>query len=165
MTNFKKFAVIGAIVLAAAATSLTAFAASAYNSPAEAAAGLTGQTTESVIAQKSETGSTYGAIAAEAGVLDAFKAEMLEMKKDILAEKVAAGTLTQEEADEIIAAIEEHQATCDGSGSGRIGREAGAGFGGMNGSGQGKGQGGAGLGQGKGRGGAGLGQGSGCLAG
>ena len=148
MKNYKKIAAIGALVFTVAITSLTAFAASAYHSPAEAVAGLTGQTTESVIAQKAETGKTYGTLANEAGVLDQYKTEVLEMKKDILAEKVAAGTMTQEQADEIIAALEENQAVCDGTGSAGIGRQFGAGFGGMNGSGQGRGQGGMGYSQG-----------------
>jgi len=148
MTKFKKFATIGAILLVVGATSITAFAAYAYNSPAEAVAGLTGQTVESVIAERSETGSSYGSIASEAGKLEEFKNEMLEIKKDALDKKVAAGTMTQEEADEIIAAVEENQATCDGTGSARIGQKMGAGFGGENCNGQGKGQGGVGRGQG-----------------
>ena len=152
MTKFKKISTIGVMLLVIGATSITAFAASKYNSPAEAAAGLTGKTVESVIAERTETGNSYGAIASEAGKLEEFKNEMLEIKKDALAEKVAAGKLTQEEADKIIAAIEENQATCDGTGSARIGQKMGAGFGGGNcngqGNGQGRSQGGAGRGQG-----------------
>ena len=148
MTKLKKIAAIGGMVLAVGATSFTAFAASTYHSPAEAVAGLTGQTVESVIAQKTETGDTYGAIANEAGKLEEFKDEMLEIKKDALAEKVAAGTITQEKADEIIAAIEANQATCDGTGSAKIGQKMGAGFGSGNCNGQGNGRSGAGRGQG-----------------
>lgn len=148
MTKFKKIAVIGGILLAVGATSLTAFAASAYSTPAEAAAGLTGKSVESVIAERAETGKSYGTIASESGKLEEFKSEMLQIKKDALAEKVAAGTLTQEKADAIIAAIEERQSNCDGTGSAGIGRMMGAGFGKGNGSGQGRCQGGAGIGQG-----------------
>lgn len=80
---------------------------------------LFGSNTEgSVIADKTESGSTYGAIASEAGVLDEFKAQMLEQRKANLSERVTAGTMTQERADEIIAAMEENQANCDGSGTG-----------------------------------------------
>lgn len=141
MTKITKFTVIGGLVLAIGATSLTAFAASAYSSPAEAAAGLTGQTVDSVAAERAETGKSYGTIAAEAGKLEEFQKEMLEMKKDALAEKVAAGTMTQEEADAILAAVEENQATCDGTGSARVGRNTGAGFGKGNGGCSGNGQG------------------------
>lgn len=140
MLKFKKTIILGAMVLTIGATSLTAFAASKYNTPAEAAAGLTGKTVESVIEEKTETGKTYGTIAKEAGKLTEFKNEILEMKKDILDEKVKNGIITQERADEIITALKENQANCDGTGSARVGQKMGAGFGG-NGGGMGRGQG------------------------
>ena len=86
MTNLKKIVSLGLIVLTVGATSLTAYAASTYNTPAEAVAGLTGKTVESVIAERSETGKTYGTIANEAGKLTEYKAEILEIKKDTLTE-------------------------------------------------------------------------------
>lgn len=141
MLKFKKTIILGAMVITIGATSLTAFAASKYNSPAEAAAGLTGKTVESVISEKAKTGKTYGTIAKEAGKLTEFKKEILEIKQDILDEKVKNGTLTQERADEIIAALKENQENCDGTGSARVGQKMGAGFGGKNGGGMGKGQG------------------------
>ena len=150
MTKLRKFATLGTMVLVIGVTSIVALAASAYNTPAEAVAGLTGKSVESIIAEKAETGKTYGTLAKEAGKLEEFKAENLEMKKDILSQKVAAGTMTQEKADEIIAALEENQANCDGTGSARIGKGQGAGFGKMNGNGQGKGQGQGGAGRGQG---------------
>ena len=143
MTKLKKIVALGAMVLAIGATSVTVFAASNYNTPAEALAGLTGRTVESVTVERSKTGKTYGTIANEAGKLTEFKAEILEIKKDALTEKVTAGTITQEKADEIIAALEANQANCDGTGTARIGQKMGAGFGGMRGNGQGRGQGGA----------------------
>ena len=144
MTNLKKYFVIGTIVLAMGAT--TAFAAS-YSTPAGLVAGLTGKTEEDIIAQKNETGKTYGSIANEAGKLDEFQKEMLAIKKQILDKKVAAGTMTQEKADEIYAALVENQSTCDGTGNAKIGKSMGAGFGKMMGQGQGKG-----MGQGRGQG-------------
>lgn len=141
MTNFKKYVVLGTVVLAMAATTLTAFAASNYSTPAEAVAGLTGKTVEDVIIEKRETGKTYGTIAYEAGKSEEFKNEMIATKKQILNEKVAAGTITQEEADKIIAAIEENQVNCDGTRTGKIGQKMGAGFGGMMGQGQRQGNG------------------------
>lgn len=149
MTNFKKYVVIGSIILAMGAT--TAFAASNYTTPEEAVAGLTGETVEDIISQKNETGKTYGTIANEAGKLEEFKKEMLAIKKQILDKKVAAGTMTQEKADEIYAALVENQATCDGTGNAKIGKAMGAGFGGMMGKGQGRGQG-QGMGKGMGQG-------------
>lgn len=137
MTKLKKIAAIGAMVLVVSATSLTAFAASKYSSPAEAVAGLTGKTTQSVIAERTETGKTYGEIAKEAGKLEEFKSENLQIRKDMLAKKVADGTMTQARADEITKAMEERQATCDGTGSGGSGCGMGAGFGRGNGNGRG----------------------------
>lgn len=139
--NLKKLITIGTVVTTIGVTSLTAFATSAYSTPAEAVAGLTDRTLDSVITERIETGKTYGTIANEAGVLDEFKAEILEQKKDSLEEKVANGTMTQEEADEIILAMEENQTTCDGTGTARIGRSMGAGFGKGRGYGQGRGTG------------------------
>ena len=148
MTKLKKAIAIGTMVLTLSATSLTAFAASNYQTPAEAVAGLTGKTVESVLAERAETGKTYGTIANEAGKLEEFKGEMLEIKKDALAEKVADGVITQEKADRIIETIEENQANCDGTASAKSGMKMGAGVGGMNDGGQGKGQRGFGRGQG-----------------
>jgi hypothetical protein len=167
MKNSKKLVIPVTIALAIGVVSFTAFAASTYKTPTEAVAGLTGSTLESVTAQKVESGETYGSIAQEAGVLEAFKEEMLELKKDQLAEKVEAGTLTQERADEILAVLEENIADCDGSGGGRTEGGMGAGFGSGKGSGggmrggQGGGQGG-GMRNGQGGGGMRNGQGAGC---
>jgi len=133
MKNLKKIALIGAVVLTVSATSITALAASSYNTPAEIVAGLTGKSVESVTTEKIETGDTYGALANEYGVLDQFKSQMLEQKKAYLDERVAAGTMTREQADAIIASMEARQADCDGTCSGGAGARMGAGFGGMNG--------------------------------
>ncbi len=141
MKNFKRLIMAGAIVTMVGAASVTAFAASSYNTPAEAAAGLTGRTAEDVTAERYETGKSYGTIAKDAGKLEEFQDEMLQMKKDILADRVEAGLITQERADEIIAALENNQSVCDGTGSFGTGQRMGAGFGSKNGSGQGYGQG------------------------
>ena len=132
MKNFGKIAAVGAIVLVIGATSVTALAASGYSTPADIVAGLTGQTAEDVITEKTDTGETYGAIAEDNGVLEAFKDQMMENKEALLNERVAAGTMTQERADAIIAAMEENQVDCDGTGTGGLGSGMGAGFG-MNG--------------------------------
>ena len=109
------------------AVGVAAFAAEA-RTPAQIVADLTGKTVEAVAAERAD-GETYGALAKEAGKLDEFKAAMLESRKALLEERVAAGTLTREQADAILAAIEKNMATCDGTGSARIGRTFGAGFG------------------------------------
>lgn len=157
MKNFKKAIAIGTMVLTIGAVSAAAMAASSYSTPAEAVAGLTGRTVDSVVSERADSGNTYGTIASDAGVLDQFKAEMLEIKKERLNARVEAGTMTQEQADAIIEAIEENQAACDGTGGARIGQSMGAGFGAGNGTGRGMG-----AGQGAGNGG-GCGQGAGGM--
>lgn len=146
MTSFKKLAVLGAVVLAVGSTSVVAFAASASN-PAEIAAAVTGRTLEQVTEEKFQSEITYGAVAKNYDSLEDFQKAMLENKKAIIEERVANGTMTQEDAEKIIKALEENQLTCDGSGQTRIGQSYGVGFGGMMGRGQG-----AGLGQGRGQG-------------
>lgn len=132
----KKLFAAFALTLALVATSITAFAATSYNTPAEAAAGITGKTVEEVTQQR-QSGSTYGAIAAEAGKLDEFQQAMQEIYKNALAERVSSGAMTQEQADALLAARAQRQTTCDGSGSGNGG--CGLGLGGDRGMGSGKG--------------------------
>ena len=151
MKKMRKFVMAGAMILTIGAASATTFAASSYDTPAEALAGLTGKSVEDVTAERYETGKTYGTMANDAGKLEDFQTEMLQIKKDILAQRVKDGTMTQERADEILAAIEENQANCDGTGQARLGRGSGAGFGQGAGAGygmmRGYGQGGRGSGQ------------------
>ena len=138
MTKLKKALILGTTVLAIGATSINAFAANKPAAPAKT----------SVVCTVED------------------KEERLQQKKDILAERVKDGKLTQAQADEIAAALETNQATCDGTGSARIGQQFGAAFGNMNGKGHGnngeqKGQG-DGQGLGRGQGGRGLGNGGNC---
>lgn len=142
MTKLKKAILIGAIVIGVGATSSTVLAASNYNTPLEALAGITGKTVESIMTERAETGKSFGAIANDAGKLVEFQDELVEMQKDTLTQKVEAGVLTQEEADRIITNIETNQTYCNGSGYG-YGNGYGRGRG-MMGAGFGRGQGGCG---------------------
>lgn len=140
MNNRKRIVAGFVAVLALAGASITAFAVSAYSTPAEAVAGITKKTVEEVTAQRQE-GTTYGAIAAEAGKLEEFKQEMQELYKKALEARVADGRLTQEQADQLLADRAERLWTCDGFGTG-----AGAGGLGLgNGRGVGRGTGGRGI--------------------
>lgn len=102
MKKFKKIAVIGATVLVVSAISVTAFAFS-----------------ESDVSAVSDDQTTTAC---------EFQPEMLERKKDILTQRVEEGTMTQEQADAILEAIEANQADCDGTCSGGIGSGLGAAF-------------------------------------
>ncbi len=149
MKNYKRLLSLGAVTLAIGATSLTAVATSQYSTPAETVAGLTGRTVESVVEERSESNKTYGTIALEAGKLDEFKSEVLEIKKASLAEQVTDGKITQDRADDIIKQLEENQVNCNGDGGSQLGRTLGARFGS---NGEGLGNGGANRGNGQGRG-------------
>lgn len=131
MKKLKK--VLGAILALGMMTamSFSTFAlepAAVYTTPAEILAGLTERTVESVIEERAESGKTYGTLANEAGLLTEFKAASLALKTDILTEEVELGTLTQEEADSIIASIQAYQAWCNGTGTG-YGYGTGTGYG------------------------------------
>ena len=151
MKNIKTYIVAATIVGLLGVTG-TAFAA-ANGTPADIVAGLTGQTVDTVNAER-VTGKTFGTIADEAGKLDEFKVQILEQKQAILNQRVAEGTLTQEKANEISESIATNQATCDGTGTAKIGKSMGAGFGQGQGMGNGTGlrNGGGGFGGGMGRG-------------
>jgi len=154
MTKTKKTILIAAVIALIGAVSIGAYAATTYETPAEAAAGVTGSTVEEVVAQRLETGQTYGAIADDAGQLDAFRDAMIQMKQDILDQRVADGTITQERADAIMDAVRERAAACDGTGPAdgtRLGGGFGFGRSGETGRGMGMGRG-AGQGYGMGRG-------------
>jgi len=126
----------------------TAFAAVTGQTPAEITAGLTGKTVEQVNEERL-TGKTYGTIADEAGKLEEFKAQTLEQKKAILDQRIADGSLTEDQADAIYNSLKTNQATCDGTGSAAIGKRAGAGFGLGQGQGMGQGMGRKGMGSGQ----------------
>lgn len=129
MKSITGFIVSGGVALTIIAGSVMTFAESQYSTPAEVVAGLTAREAQSVIDESARTGKTYGAIANEAGVLNEFKTEMLEMRKDTLAVFVAAGAITKKQADEIFAGIVDNMAACDGTGTGCTMYGAGRGMG------------------------------------
>ena len=102
--------------------------ADGLKTPATLAAELTGKTVTEVTAARLD-GKTYCTLAKDAGQLEAFQSQMLDIKQAILEQRVADGRMTQSKADEILAALKTNQATCDGTGSAQIGRSMGAGFG------------------------------------
>lgn len=135
MKKLKKIGVtisVSAIVLA---SGVGVALASDVFSPAEKLSELTGKSVEALYEAKGDK--TFGELASENGVLDEFKENMLQNKKNILDQRVAEGTLTQEEADEIYSKLLENIETCDGSNNrGNKGR-LGLGFGRGNGMGNG----------------------------
>jgi hypothetical protein len=71
---------------------------------------LTGMTDDEIVAQRAD-GARLGEIAEEKGVRDAFRETMEVYKLETIKQRLADGTLTQEEADAIIASLED----CDGT--------------------------------------------------
>ncbi len=142
MKVMKKIIFMGIAVLLLVAAPIAAFAAEESLTPAELVAELTGREVQSIIDERFKSSKSYGSIAKEAGVLDSFRARILEIQKVQLAARVAEGKMTREQADAILAGIEAHRANCDGSG----GPDAKLGPGGQ-GNGQGCGQGDQGRGQ------------------
>lgn len=127
MKNVRNIVAAGALILAMGVTSMTVFAAAKYDSPQDALAGITGKSVEEITEMKVEN-KTYGAIAAEAGKLDEFKAELFEQKKEALQERVTEGKIAQEDADTLLERVQEHQAECDGEGNPGEGLMEGAGL-------------------------------------
>lgn len=126
--------------------------ADGFSTPAEIYANLTGKSVEEVYEQRS-LDKTFGQLAEENGLLEEFQKANLENKKAILQQRVEEGIITQEQADEIIKAMEDG-CTLE-PGTHMLGREYNLGFGRGNekGSGYGRGYGkGNGKGNGQGRG-------------
>jgi len=135
----KKILVVTAVIGMLGVSTLGVYAATAQT-PAQIVFELTGKTVEELYIEH-QAGSAYGEIASEAGFLDEFKELSLIAKKAILVERVAAGTLTQEEADAYYATLVENYLTCDGTGDNALKMENGLGFGSGNGLHDGTGQG------------------------
>ncbi len=119
--------------------SVSVGAATEYPTPADAVAGLTGRTVESVLEERRTTGKSLGTIAQEAGVLDEFKEACNAITEERLSAMVAEGRMTQKEADDALQAIKERRELCNGDGT-----NSGAGCGAFAGTGAGRGINGAG---------------------
>lgn len=146
MKKIVSIVLTGAVILSLGGI---AFAGS-FDSPAEILANLTGKTVEKLYEEKGDK--TFGQLAAEdEEIFEQFRDQMLESKKAIIEQRVEEKLLTQEEADKILAQMEENCTLNPGEGK-RLGQEYNLRFQfGKNGQGQGMGMGrGQGRGQGKG---------------
>lgn len=98
--------------------------ADTLQSPAEIYAEEAGITVEEAYAQRG-TNQRFGELAQENGLWDAFKEQFLGVKSSRIEDLVESGDLSQEEADEILATMED----CDGSDPERLLQGMGMGFG------------------------------------
>jgi hypothetical protein len=129
MKNYKKLIAAATIVGMLGVVGVAgAAAATGATTPAGIVAGLTGKSVDAVTAERA-AGKTYGTMAQEAGKLDQFKTENLAQKKVMLDQRVTEGNLTRAQADATYKSIEANQATCDGSGSAKMGQQNGMGSG------------------------------------
>lgn len=108
---------------------VASFAKASYTTPQKALSALTGKSEEEILSQKVDSRKSYRTIAEEAGVLDEYRKECLEIRKEQLEKSVAEGYLTREEADAMIKLYEENQTICDGGFYGAGGNGAGCGYG------------------------------------
>ncbi|QGU94035.1 hypothetical protein GOM49_01790 [Clostridium bovifaecis] len=125
-----KKTIMGTAIALTLLVSGTALAAN-YSSPADIISDLTKSTSDKVYEQRVE-GKSYGEIAADNGVLDEFKNEMVKYKSSVIDERVAEGTLTKEEADAFKKELAERVADCDGTpdpNRERLGQKFGGGMG------------------------------------
>ncbi len=98
---------VGILIIGTMAMS---FADAAFG-PAAIYASLTNMTEQEAYDLKVSSGKTFGELAKDANVYDAFVAASLTAKTDYVNSLVASGDLTQDEADAIITAFE----NCDGT--------------------------------------------------
>ena len=127
MKNFKKLIAVATIVGSLGIVGV-AGAATGATTPAGIVSALTGRSIEAVTAERA-AGTTFGAIAQDAGKLEEFKTEILVQKKAMLEQRVADGNITQEQADTMVKSMETNQVTCDTTGSAKLGQKSGIGFG------------------------------------
>ncbi|MDD4089356.1 MAG: DUF2680 domain-containing protein [Tissierellia bacterium] len=119
MKKLNKILIVSLVLLIVLAASITAYAFT-VRTPAEIVADLTGKGTEEVAEIRYESGKTYGQIAYDESeeTWEQFRDEMFENRKAFIEERVKDGTLTQEEADEILENFEVMQENCLGAGGG-----------------------------------------------
>jgi len=125
----KKTILVLAVVVMVFGTMSVAFADASWG-PLAILEKLSGESQEDIYAMREE-GETLGDVAKELEVYEAFRAEALTQKKAMLQEMIQAGEISEEEAEEVLAAFE----SCDGTqqqvlqGEGLFGQRAGNGQG------------------------------------
>lgn len=106
----KKSVLLGVVGVLVVGMMAFSFADAAFG-PAKIYADLTGVTEEAAYAQRQESGDSYGVLAKEAGVYEAFAEATLASKKVMIEEMVTEGKITRAEADAVLSALED----CDGT--------------------------------------------------
>lgn len=113
-----KKVLIGFIAVALLLVGANSVIGATFKSPAEIYAEIKGISVEDAYAERN-AGRSFASQAEDAGVSEEFRSQMLEQQKTFVQEKVIAGEITQEQADDIIANMEENIAYCNGFIGGR----------------------------------------------
>lgn len=116
MKNLKTVMALSLVATTVLATGAISFADSKYNSPVEAAAGLTGKNIEEVRDAK-KSGQHLSLIVDEDGKLVEFQRETLEQKKERIQAKLESGQITLEQAAQMLENIELNHKNCEFDGS------------------------------------------------
>lgn len=138
MKSMKKFIGIALILLICLSIAVPVLAYSSYKTPLEIISTLTSMSQDDIINEKAKK--TFARIAKENNVLDEFKRQMLESKKQIINERIKAGSITDEEGEQILNNVKERQQYCNGEGYKKWQRQS-NGYGRGNGYGKGMGRG------------------------
>ena len=116
MKHTKRILAICAAALMAVSAASGASAATRREINLQAAANACAKTVQEVLAERIQ-GKTFGAIAAEAGMLEEFQAERLALTKADLDQQVKDGIITQEEADQSYQVLGQRLQNCTGTGN------------------------------------------------
>lgn len=120
---------LGCALMMLVALPTVAMAAVPSTNAAEIVAELTGRDVDSIIDERINDGKAYGTIADEAGVLEQFKNRVMELRQEAIAARVAAGTMTQEQANYRLQLLEQRRDLCDGTAGGYMAAQRGTGLG------------------------------------
>lgn len=118
MKKSKLAIIISVAAILVIALSTAAFAIAKGDTPAEIVANLTGKTVDEVNDLRGD-GKSYGEQAKDAGKLEEFQRERLDLQKLNLDQAVLDKEMTQEEADALLAQAQLRMQDCDGTGSGQ----------------------------------------------
>lgn len=126
----KRFIIaLGCALVMLVALPTVALAAVPVTNAAQVVAELTGRDVNSIIDERVTDGKAYGTIADEAGVLEQFKNRVLELRQEAIAARVAAGTMTQEQANNRLELLQQRRDLCDGTAAGYMAAERGTNLG------------------------------------
>lgn len=120
--KIKKITVLAVLlVLIMGTISFAAEKEYSYRTNVEILSEMTGKTVEDLREECAESGKNIWAVAEEEGILEEFKEEILETKKQAIENKVKTGSITEEQGNRIIENFKLKQNNCTGLGGNGFG--------------------------------------------